>query len=127
MKSHPSRGFNILRDVSIAPDLALGAGYHHEKYDGTGYPSGKKGDEIPQVAQIIAVADTFDAMYSTRPYRKKMSIDAVADELRRVAGQQLNPDYVELFLQLIEEGEVDKIDKAYTTEPAAKVPEAETK
>lgn len=127
MKSHPSRGFNILRDVSIAPDLALGAGYHHEKYDGTGYPSGKKGDEIPQVAQIIAVADTFDAMYSTRPYRKKMSIDAVASELRRVAGQQLNPDYVELFLQLIEEGEVDKIDKAYTTEPAAKVPEAETK
>ena len=126
MKSHPSRGLNILQDVSIAPELDLGAGYHHEKYDGTGYPSGKKGDEIPQVAQIIAVADTFDAMYSTRPYRKKMSIDAVADELRRVAGKQLNPEYVELFLQLIREGEVDKIDKAYTTEPVAKV-EAEQK
>ena len=124
MKSHPSRGFNILNDVSIAPELALGAGYHHEKYDGTGSPSGKKGDEIPQVAQIIAVADTFDAMYSTRPYRKKMTIEAVAAELRRVAGKQLNPDYVELFLQLIQEGEVEKIDKAYTTEPAAKVQEA---
>ena len=124
MKSHASRGCSILQDVSIAPELALGAGYHHEKYDGTGYPSGLKGDEIPQVAQIIAVADTFDAMYSTRPYRKKMSIDAVADELRRIAGHQLNPEYVELFLQLIEEGEVDKIDKAYTTEPAAKAPEA---
>ena len=125
MKSHPSRGLNILQDVSIAPELALGAGYHHEKYDGTGYPSGKKGDEIPQVAQIIAVADTFDAMYSTRPYRKKMTIEAVAAELRRVAGKQLNPDYVELFLQLIQEGEVEKIDKAYTTEPAVNAPEGE--
>ena len=55
MKSHSSRGYDILNDVSIAPDLALGAGFHHEKYDGTGYPSGRKGDEIPQVAQIIAV------------------------------------------------------------------------
>ena len=128
MKSHSSRGFDILHDVSIAPELALGAGYHHEKYDGTGYPAGLKGEEIPQVAQIIAVADTFDAMYSTRPYRKKMTIEAVSDELRRIAGHQLNPDYVELFLQLIQEGEVDKIDKAYTTEPAAGVPDAaETK
>ena len=124
MKSHSSRGYDILRDVSIAPELALGAGYHHEKYDGTGYPSGLKGDEIPQVAQIIAVADTFDAMYSTRPYRKKMAIDAVADELRRIAGHQLNPDYVKLFLQLIDEGAVDEIDRKYTTEPAAKPAEA---
>ena len=123
MKSHSSRGYNILHDVSIAPELALGAGYHHEKYDGTGYPSGLKGDEIPQVAQIIAVADTFDAMYSTRPYRKKMSIETVSDELRRVAGRQLNPEYVELFLQLIREGEVEKIDREYTTEPAATVPD----
>ena len=119
MKSHSSRGYNILHDVSIAPELALGAGYHHEKYDGTGYPSGLKGDEIPQVAQIIAVADTFDAMYSTRPYRKKMALSAVADELRRIAGTQLNPEYVELFLKLIEEGEAEKIDREYTSAPAA--------
>ncbi len=119
MRSHASRGYNILQDVSIAPELALGAGYHHEKYDGTGYPSGLKGDEIPQVAQIIAVADTFDAMYSTRPYRKKMPISAVAEELRRIAGHQLNPEYVDLFLRLIEEGEVDKIDREYTTDSAA--------
>jgi energy-coupling factor transport system substrate-specific component len=119
MKSHASRGCSILQDVSIAPELALGAGYHHEKYDGTGYPSGLKGDEIPQVAQIIAVADTFDAMYSTRPYRKKMPISSVADELRRIAGHQLNPEYVDLFLQLIQEGEVEKIDREYTTDSAA--------
>ena len=123
MKSHSSRGYDILNDVSIAPDLALGAGFHHEKYDGTGYPSGRKGDEIPQVAQIIAVADTFDAMYSTRPYRKKMAISTVADELRRIAGHQLNPEYVQVFLQLIEEGAVDEIDRKYTTEPPA-APEA---
>ncbi len=108
MKSHPSRGYNILKDVSIAPELALGAGYHHEKYDGTGYPSGKKGDEIPQVAQIIAVADTFDAMYSTRPYRKKMELSDVAAEIKRCAGTQFNPRVVEAFLQLVDEGAFDK-------------------
>ena len=123
MKSHSSRGYSILHDVSIAPELALGAGYHHERFDGTGYPSGLKGDEIPQVAQIIAVADTFDAMYSTRPYRKKMPIGTVADELRRIAGHQLNPDYVQLFLQLIDEGAVDEIDRKYTAEPTVKAPD----
>ncbi len=106
MKSHASRGFGILKKVSIAPDLALGAGYHHERYDGGGYPSGLKGDEIPKVAQIIAVADTFDAMYSKRPYRERMSIEDAAAELRRIAGSQLNPVYVDAFLQLIAEGKI---------------------
>ncbi len=119
MKSHSSRGRDILQDVSIAPELALGAGYHHEKFDGTGYPSGLKGDQIPQVAQLIAVADTFDATYSTWPYRKKQPVAVVAGELKRIAGKQLNPEYVELFLRLIEEGEVEKIDREYTTDSAA--------
>ena len=74
MKNHPQKGYEILKDITIAPELALGARYHHERIDGKGYPKGLKGDEIPEIAKIIAVADTFDAMYSTRPYRKKRSL-----------------------------------------------------
>ena len=89
------------------PDLALGAGFHHERIDGRGYPFGKSSDEIPAVAQMIAVADTFDAMHSTRPYRKKMEMDAVIAELKRVSGTQLNAEYVQALLELIEEGKID--------------------
>ncbi len=104
MKSHSQRGNDILKEVTIAPDLALGAGYHHERIDGKGYPSGLKGDEIPEVAQIIAVADTFDAMYSTRPYRKQMELSVVAEEIERSAGTQLSKKVVEAFKELYEEG-----------------------
>ncbi len=104
MKSHAQRGFEILKEIEIDPDLALGAGYHHEKFDGSGYPSGLKGDNIPEIARMIAVADAFDAMFSTRPYRKKMPLDEVAAELKRCEGTQFAPEMVEVFLKLIEEG-----------------------
>ena len=107
MKQHASNGYEILKEVEIMPELALGAGFHHEKMDGTGYPSRKKADEIPTVAQIIAVADTFDAMHSTRPYRKKMKMEDIVAELKRVAGTQLNEKYVQVLLELIEEGAFD--------------------
>ena len=107
MKSHSQRGYDILKEITIAPELAIGAGYHHERLDGTGYPRGLKGDEIPEFAQIIAVADTFDAMYSTRPYRTRMPLSKVADEIRRVSGTQLNPDVVNAFLELVDEGAFD--------------------
>ena len=90
------------------PELALGAGYHHERMDGKGYPFGKAADEIPDVAQMIAVADTFDAMHSTRPYRKKMKMEDIIAELKRVAGTQLNEKYVQVLLTLIEEGKIDE-------------------
>lgn len=67
---------------------------------------GKTGDEIPEIAQIIAVADTFDAMFSTRPYRKKMPLDKVVAELKRCAGTQLSSEYVSVLLQLIQEGAI---------------------
>ena len=89
------------------PELALGAGFHHERMDGKGYPFGKTADEIPDVAQMIAVADTFDAMHSTRPYRQKMKMEDVIAELKRVAGTQLNEKYVNVLLSLIEEGKID--------------------
>ena len=108
MKKHPVNGYEILKEVDIMPELALGAGYHHEKIDGTGYPFGKKADEIPAVAQMIAVADTFDAMHSTRPYRKQMKMEDIVAELKRVSGTQLSEKYVNILLTLIEEGKFDK-------------------
>jgi len=111
MKSHSARGYEILKEVRIAPELALGAGYHHERPDGKGYPRGVSGDEIPEIAQIIAVADTFDAMYSTRPYRKKLALSTVAAEIERVAGTQLSPRVVKAFMELVNEGAFDEAGK----------------
>ena len=110
MKKHASDGYDILKDVKAVPDAALGAGYHHERLDGRGYPEGRSAEEIPDVAQIIAVADTFDAMHSTRPYRTQMPMERVVAELKRVAGTQLNERYVYILLHLIETGEIDRVD-----------------
>lgn len=107
MKSHAKRGYDILKDITIAPELALGAACHHERLDGRGYPAGLKGDEIPEVAQIIAVADTFDAMYSTRPYRKKMELSDAIKEIKKGSGTQFNPKVVGVFLALAREGAFD--------------------
>lgn len=107
MKSHSERGYEILQKIDAAPELALGAGYHHERIDGKGYPRGARGDEIPEVARIIAVADTFDAMYSTRPYRKKLPLSTVAAEIQKAAGTQLSPKVVDAFMELVNEGAFD--------------------
>ena len=107
MKQHAINGYDILKGVEIAPELALGAGYHHERIDGKGYPFGKAADEIPDVAQMIAVADTFDAMHSTRPYRRKMAMEDIIAELKRISGTQLSAEYVQALLTLIEEGKID--------------------
>ena len=105
MKSHSQRGYEILKEITIAPELAIGAGSHHERIDGKGYPNGLKGDEIPEIGRMIAVADTFDAMYSTRPYRKKMKLEDVVAEIKRCSGTQLSPEVVDACLALIEEGD----------------------
>lgn len=107
ISKHPGHGYDILKEIEIRPELAVGAGYHHEHIDGTGYPFGKKGDEIPEVAQIIAVADTFDAMNSTRPYRKQMKMEDIVSEMRRIAGTQLNAHIVNVFLEIVSEGHID--------------------
>ena len=105
IKSHSAQGYKVLKDISIMPELAIGAGSHHERPDGKGYPKGLKGDEIPRVAQIIAVADTFDAMYSDRPYRKRMNFDKAVSIIKEVSGTQLQSDVVDAFLRLVEKGE----------------------
>ena len=90
------------------PDLAIGAHWHHERYDGTGYPDQKKGEEIPLEARIIAVADCYDAMTSNRSYRNYLEQEKVKAELRRVSGTQLDSKAVDAMLGIIE------ADKDYT-------------
>ena len=105
IKSHTTLGYKVLKDISIMPELAVGAQAHHERPDGRGYPNHLKGSEIPRVAQIIALADCFDAMYSNRPYRNRMNFDKVVSIIKEVSGTQLEPDVVDAFLRLVEKGE----------------------
>ena len=105
IKSHTSKGYDALKEITIMPELAVGAQAHHERPDGRGYPNHLKGDEIPRVAQIIAVADCFDAMYSNRPYRNRMNFDKVVSIIKEVSGTQLTADVVDAFLRLVEKGE----------------------
>ncbi len=104
IKSHSALGYETLKGISIMPELATGAGSHHERPDGKGYPRGLAGDEIPRVAQIIAVADTFDAMYSNRPYRKRMNFERVVSIIAEGRGTQLAPDVVDAFMRLVDKG-----------------------
>ena len=105
IKSHTVRGSDVLENISLMPDILVGAQSHHERPDGKGYPNGLKEGEIPRVAQIIAVADTFDAMYSDRPYRKRMNYDKAVGIIKDASGTQLTPDVVDAFLRLAEKGE----------------------
>lgn len=105
IKSHAARGYDVLENISLMPEIAIGARAHHERPDGKGYPLGLKGTEMPRVAQIIAVADCFDAMYSNRPYRNRMNFDKVVSIIKEASGTQLTPDVVDAFLRLVEKGE----------------------
>ena len=107
MKSHVTRGADILKDFTLIDHAADGARYHHERYDGNGYPDGLKGEEIPLYGRIIAVADTFDAMTANRVYREAQDFDYVMNELHRGRGTQFDPTFLDIFLGLIESGEID--------------------
>lgn len=104
MKTHTYRGFEILKRVKTQKDIADGAQYHHERFDGRGYPAKLSGEKIPWVARIISVADAFDAMSSTRPYRKRLSDDAILKEIKDCTGTQFDPVVAKAFLELYEEG-----------------------
>ncbi len=108
IKQHPILGYQILSSIRQSPELSIGAHYHHERYDGRGYPDGLSGKEIPETARIIAVADAYDAMTSTRSYREKLSMDKTKVELRRGMGSQFDPKFAAIMLQLIDDGEVSK-------------------
>ncbi len=95
---HPMRGLEIVREIGFLNEALAGIMHHHERIDGRGYPMGFAGHEIPEFARIIAVADAFDSMTSTRSYRQARTIDAAVAELRRGAGTQFDPLLVEAFI-----------------------------
>ncbi len=106
IKEHTIKGSEMVKDFSSIPGITEGALYHHERYDGKGYPTGKKGEEIPYIARIICVADSYDAMNSDRVYRKKLSKDKIIDELNKGKGSQFDPNIVDAFVELLKGGEV---------------------
>ena len=104
IRQHPVLGYHILSNIRQSPDLSVGAHYHHERYDGKGYPDGLKGEEIPETARIIAVADAYDAMTSTRSYRKELSDEKTKEELRKGMCTQFDPKYAQIMLDIMKEG-----------------------
>lgn len=102
MKQHPEKSYEILKDFPLFEKIAENARSHHERYDGKGYPQGLKGDDIPTAARIILIADTFDAMTSTRPYRKGLPYEVAFEELLQFSGTQFDPKLVKLFIQGME-------------------------
>lgn len=107
IQSHTTTGGDILKDILMIPDVASGAMYHHERYDGQGYPSGLKGQEIPMVARIICIADAYDAMNSNRIYRNALPKAQIRKELENGKGAQFDPDLLEKFLELFDKKVLD--------------------
>jgi len=99
MKQHPEMGYKILAHVKSMRSVTDGMRFHHERPDGLGYPLGLKGEEIPLIARIISVADTFDAMTSTRPYRKGLDYDVAYEEIVKFRGTQFDDKVVDAFIQ----------------------------
>ncbi|MBQ7153500.1 MAG: HD domain-containing protein, partial [Clostridia bacterium] len=112
MKSHTTRGASILKGISTIPHIIEGAKSHHEKYNGTGYPEGLSGEEIPFVARIICCADCFDAMASKRVYKEPFSLDVIISEFNRCSGTQFDPKIAKVVVDLITVGKL----KPYTAE-----------
>ena len=103
IKIHPVTGYHILRGISEESIIAIAAKYHHERYDGKGYPNGLEGDKIPEVARIIGVADSYDAMASNRSYRNALPQEVVRSEIEKGRGTQFDPRIADIMLQMIDE------------------------
>ena len=103
IKKHPSIGGKILSNIKEMPELASGAKWHHEKFDGSGYPEGLSGDDIPEEARIIAVADAYDAMTSNRSYRGSLPQETVRREIEKGKGSQFDPKFADIMLEMIDD------------------------
>jgi HD-GYP domain-containing protein (c-di-GMP phosphodiesterase class II) len=101
IKGHPLKGVQIIKHLEILKPILPIILYHHERYDGKGYPSGLKGKRIPLGARIMALADAFDAMVYGRPYRQRMDLDSAIEEIKKESGKQFDPEVVEAFLKTI--------------------------
>ena len=108
IKNHPSIGAHILGSAAAFKEMIPIVKHHHEKFDGRGYPSGLKGEEIPYLARIAAIADTFDAMTSRRSYRNALDLQVVKDEIKKCEGTQFDPQLAEAFLEILD-NDFDKI------------------
>ena len=115
MRRHPVDGADILEQIAGLKDMAKIVRYHQEAYDGSGYPEGLKGEEIPIGARIATVVDAFDAMITDRPYRKGMAIEKAIEELKRNRGTQFDPIVVDTIVNLYEDG---NLKPAQLPEPA---------
>lgn len=104
IQAHPSVGGDILKNFTALEGISEGARYHHERYDGKGYCTGISGEQIPLLARIIGVADSYDAMSSNRCYRKALPQEVIIQELRKGSGSQFDPTIVPVMLQMIEDG-----------------------
>lgn len=103
MKLHPITGYHILKEISADKIFSDGARFHHERYDGNGYPNGLSGTQIPEIARIVGVADAYDAMASNRSYRQALSQHIVRSEIEKGRGKQFDPLVADIMLQLIDE------------------------
>ena len=103
IQNHPVIGAKILKNITEFPKLITGARWHHERYDGKGYPDGISAEEIPKEARIIAVADAYDAMSSRRSYRDVLPQSQVRTEVEKGKGTQFDPELVEIMLNIIDE------------------------
>jgi HD-GYP domain-containing protein (c-di-GMP phosphodiesterase class II) len=104
IQEHPMIGVNILSSIKELEGAVLGVKYHHERFDGKGYPEGLKGGQIPLIASVISVADSFDAMSSNRPYRLALDKTEAISEIKRLSGSQFSPAVTDTFLELCQEG-----------------------
>ena len=115
IKNHPSIGVNILSNAAIFKEIIPIVKHHHERYDGLGYPSQLKGENIPYLARIAAVADTFDAMTSKRTYRDALDLQFVIDEIEKNRRIQFDPQIADVFLDILRNhfDEIQEIQKKY--------------
>lgn len=106
MKQHPAKGAAIMSGVGQLTDCIAGMKYHHEKWSGGGYPEGLEGEAIPMQARIVAIADTFDAMTTNRPYQKAMEINYVVDKIKSFAGTRFDPKVIDAFVAAVKRGDI---------------------
>ncbi len=106
MKQHPAKGAAIMSGVAQLIDIIPGMKYHHEKWSGGGYPDGIEGEHIPMQARIVAIADTFDAMTTNRPYQKAMELNYVVEKIKSFAGTRFDPRVVDAFVNAVKRGDI---------------------
>jgi HD-GYP domain-containing protein (c-di-GMP phosphodiesterase class II) len=120
MREHPERGTRIMSEIPQMREYISGMRFHHEMVNGKGYPLGLEGEQIPLMARIVSVADTFDAMTTNRPYQKQMPIDVVFEKIRSMSGVRYDPAVVDALVAAYENGRIRlRMQKAPRPAPVA--------